>query len=174
MSRVPTRPGGRRLLPGIAVAGLALMCGGFAPPAPETIEISRRHWFFICAGVCPNFDVVVRPDGRVWVIRRHFDTVDDIRRFRVSAARAARVRAILEPFRPNADTPEPDECRHDATPEEAELIIRTVELEVKWARREASDHLIGCDTRDYDPLREAMGKALESLGLGIDAAPLER
>lgn len=102
-------------------------------------------------------------------MRRYFDSVDDVRQFRVSQARVARFRAILEPYRPDADTPEPSECRHEVSPQEAPLVFKAVEMEVKWTSAAGSDHLIGCDTPQYAALREALGRALQVLGLEVDA-----
>jgi Domain of unknown function (DUF6438) len=165
-----------RLARGALLLGLAMLCGAFTRPPQEgeSIELSRRHWWFICTGSCPNYDVIVQPSGQVTVIRRYFDTVDDVRRFRISPARLARLRAIVEPFRPDEGTPEPDRCDHHLTPEEeADMLVRTVEMEVKWAGPGRSYHLVACDTPEYAALRTAMDSALRTLGLEASAFPLE-
>ena len=156
---------------GMAVLlSLLIASAAFARPPErgEAIEISRRPWFGICAGVCPNYDVIMRPDGRVLVLRRHFDEVDEVRSFRVSPARLARLRAILASYRPNADTPEPSRCEHDVPPEEAAFVGDVVEMQVKWTGAAGSDHLVACDTQENAALREAIGAALQSLGLAVD------
>jgi hypothetical protein len=154
---------------------LSVPCGAFPRRGEtgETIEISRHLWFGICTGACPDYSVIVRPDGRVWVVRRYFDAVDEIRRFRISRARAARFREILAPYYPDDDTTEPSECRHDVPPGEESLVSKVVEMEVKWKSAAGSAHLIGCDTSEYGALREAIGGALESLGLAVNARPSE-
>jgi hypothetical protein len=138
------------------------------PQEGEAIQISRRPWFAICAGVCPNYHVAVRPDGAVLVLRRNFDSVDEVMSFRVSPARLARFRAILAAYRPTDDTPEPSRCEHDVRPEEAALVRDAVEIEVKWTGAAGSDHLVACDTQENAALREAIGAALQSLGIAAD------
>jgi len=165
-----------RLARGAVLSTVAFLCAAFAHPPgePEKIKISRRPWFGICAGVCPDYDIVMQTDRYVWVIRRNSGSVEDVRRFRISKRRAAKLRAILEPLRPNGDTREPEECRHDVPPEQAGLVIKAVEMEVKWVGPGRSDRRIGCATPEYEAMRITIDKALATLGVGADARALER
>ena len=145
-------------------------CASIPPHAPEdAITVSRRGWFAICVGICPEYDVTVQGGGRVWAVRRSYGAPDWVIPLRLSPARAARFRAILEPYRPARGDPEDLQCVHDVPPEEAQLVMKVTEFEIKWSD---GRHLIACDTPDNRPLRDAIDEALKSVGLGMTAYPL--
>lgn len=161
---------------GAALMVLLALSGRPAPPARpgETITVSRRPWFAVCAGVCPHYDVTVGPDGRGWSVRHRFDLPDLVRPLRVTRAGSARFRGILEAYRPGPADREIAGCRHHVAPEALPLVVKTVEIEVKWSGPRGSAHLIACDTPQYRRLNEAIDAALASLGLDVTAAPRRR
>jgi hypothetical protein len=159
---------------GRALAGLLILSGCAsvgARTSGETITVSRRPWFAICTGVCPDFDVTVEADGRVRSVRHYFDATDEMASFRSSTAGFARFRSLLAPYRPGEGHPEPSECRHDVDGSEAGFIVKTLEMEIKWSGPAGSAHLIACDTPDNEALKGAIGDALRSVGLEIDGRP---
>jgi hypothetical protein len=139
----------------------------------ETITVSRRPWFGICAGVCPNYDITVQPDGRVWSVRHHFDAADEVARLRVSGNQLVHFYSFLAPYQPNDGDPIPSKCEHHVSPQEAQLVLKAIEIEIKWFDASNSAHRIACDTPENAALREAIDGALRSLDLDIAGRPLD-
>jgi hypothetical protein len=142
-----------------------------ARPTDDAITLSRRPWFGVCAGVCPHYDVTVQADGRVWSVLHHFDWPDEVAASRVSQGRVERFRSILAGYRDQAGGPDSAECRHDVPPEEAELVLKTREIEIKWSTRESSAHLVACQTPENRALLEAIDEALGTVGLNVEGRP---
>jgi hypothetical protein len=148
-----------------AMVGLLGVVGLTSMPlaARETITVSRRPWFAICAGVCPYYDVTVRPDGHVLVKRGNFEE-----RFRVSPAEAADFFSKLRPFRPAGEEPDQLICVHDGRPEDAPLVMKVREIEIKWSDTRHAARLTACDNSVYADLIEAIRQALWSVHLYVD------
>jgi hypothetical protein len=101
-------------------------------PVDEAITVSRRPWFAICAGVCPDYDVTVWSDGRVKTVRRHLDVPDEVNQFRVSRHRAATFGQIVAPLRNLASQTASVPCAHNVSKEEAPLVMNVAEIEIRW------------------------------------------
>lgn len=143
-----------------------------AAPSGDTVTLSRRPWFGICAGVCPNYDVTVGPGGRAWSVLRSFHRPDQVVHLRPTWEQRARFLSLLAPFRPDGRRPERPECDHRLPPEEAPLLVRVTEIEIRWSGASGAAHLIACDTRENAALRAAIDEALLTLDLDIAARPL--
>src|SRR4051794_13323281 len=116
----------RKLFRRIAFVAFLGVAGCTSTPSVgrESIIVSRRPWFAICAGVCPNYDVTVSADGGVVAKRGHHED-----RFVVSRAEAADFRMKLQPFRPVGEQPDPLVCTHDdVRPEDAPLVMKVREI----------------------------------------------
>jgi hypothetical protein len=125
--------------------------------------VSRRPWYVICAGVCPYYDVTVWADGRVLTKLGNHEE-----RFRVSRAEAAAFRSKLRPFRPAGEQPDPLVCSHDGRPEDAPLVMKVREIEIRWSGTDHPARLAACDNSLYADLREAIRQALWSVHLYVD------
>jgi hypothetical protein len=137
----------------------------------ETVTITRRPWYPVCAGVCPFYDVTVRADGRAWSVRHSLGEADGITPLRIPGARLARFYAALAPYHPRGRDVEPSECRHDGLPGEGPLVSTVVEIAVKWSGRRGSAHVIACDTQENAGLTKAIEAALRSLRLDVTGRP---
>jgi hypothetical protein len=155
----------KKLFRRLAIVGLLGVVGVTSTPlaARETITVSRRPWFAICAGVCPYYDVRVWPDGHVLVKRGSFEE-----RFRVSPAEAADFSSKLRPFRPAGEEPDKLICVHDGRPEDAPLVMKVREIEIRWSDTRHAARLTACDNSVYADLEEAIDQALRSIHLSID------
>jgi hypothetical protein len=141
-----------------------LAANSFAPSAArESITVSRRPWFLVCEGVCPDYEVTVWADGRVLVKR---DNHED--RFRVSRAEVADFRRKLRPFRPVGEQLDPLICSHAARPEDEPPVMEVVEIEIRWSGTDHPARLTACDNRLYADLTEAIRQALWSIHLYLD------
>ena len=157
-----------RFVAAVILSGLPLLSGcasvGTAV-SMESISVSRRPWFGVCAGVCPNYDVTVWADGRVLSVRRYSHVPDVVQRFRVPTRDAAQFRSILLPYRPtNAQDVEPT-CEHRVSPDEAELVLKVREIEMVWSGPSGPSRLVACDN---PALLEALRRALWSVNLYLD------
>lgn len=165
------------LLRRAALVGLALLsaCASTRAPLPgETVTVSRRPWFAVCTGVCPNYDVTVEPDGRAQSVLHAFDRSAEVVPLRISRERRARFHNILAPFRPAGRQPAPAVCDHGVDAQEARLVVKAKEIEITWSGAGGSARLIACDTPENAALRKAIDAALLSLGLDIGGRPLRR
>jgi len=149
----------------VAFMGFLGVAGSTSTPtgARESITVSRRPWFAICAGVCPNYDVTVSADGRVVAKRGSGEE-----RYRVSRAEAARFRKKLQPFRPVGEQRDPLVCAHEGRPEDAPLMMKVREIEIWWSGVPHPARLAACDTAAYADLTEAIRQALWSVHLYVD------
>jgi hypothetical protein len=154
-----------RLFHRLAIVGLLVVPTITSTPAAarDSITVSRRPWFAICAGVCPYYDVTVWADGRVLAKRRN-----DEKRFRVSRAEAADFSRRLRPFRPVGEQPDQLVCHHGGRPEDAPLIMKVTEIEITWTGSSHPARLAACDNAVYAALTEAIRQALWSVHLYMD------
>ena len=148
--------------------GILLISNG-APARPqisnETITVSRRPWFAICAGVCPNNDITVRSDGRVVAVRHHLEEPDEIERF-VTRAEVAFFRSKLLPYRRSYDWPAPT-CEHNVSPEEAPGVMKVTEIEITWSDSDRTGLFIACADQNAVKLLEAIQEALWAVHLYV-------
>jgi hypothetical protein len=158
---------GLLVLSGCASPGTQASGGAYG----DTITVSRRPWFAICAGLCPNYDVTVQADGRLWSVRHAYDVPDRVSSARISSAALARFRSILAPYRPAPEAGEPSACRHEASAQTQELIVEAREIDVKWSGAGTSAHLIACDTPENAALRGAIAEALRAVHLDPAGEP---
>jgi hypothetical protein len=131
--------------------------------APESITVSRRPWFAICTNVCPDYDVTVSADGEVVAKRGSNEE-----RFQVSPAEAADFRNKLRPFRPVGEQPDQLVCAHDGRPEDAPLVMKVREIEIRWSGTSRPARLSACDNALHADLTEAIRQALWSVHLYVD------
>lgn len=161
-----------------ASVALLLLLSGCATPAAEnsgeSITVSRRPWFGLCTGVCPNYDVTVEGSGRVWAIGHRAGAADALAAPRVSRRQLARFRGLLAPYRPAAGHGEPDQCKHAVNGQEAKLVMDVREIDIRWSRKGRSDQLIACDVPENARLVAAIAEALAALGLSADGRPVDR
>lgn len=137
-------------------------CVSTQTAAEETVTVSKRPWFGICAGLCPNYDVTVWADGRVMAVRHSWHGADEIERFRVSRIDAARFRSILLPYRPSAVQQREPVCHHAVPPEQAQLVLKVREVEILWSSPSHRRRVIACDARE---ISEALRQALRAVQL---------
>ncbi len=149
----------------LAIVSLLGVAGLTSTPsaARESITVSRRPWFAICGGVCPYYDVTVWADGRVLAKQG-----DHEERFRVSRAGAADFASKLRPFRPAGEQPDPLVCSHDVRPEEAPLVMKAREIEIKWSGADRPARLAACDSAAHADLTDAIRQALWSVHLNVN------
>jgi hypothetical protein len=156
------------------VSLVALATIGAAPlpnPAIETIKVSVRFPFAVCTGVCPNYDLQVRADGRVELRRLSFDGADEYRRFRVSDRKAAEFFHRLDTLRPaGGGEPRETHCGAGLSPDEARLHIDVKELEIVWIDAQRAQHLEECETAER---MDTLGDALRAVGLHSDGSRME-
>ena len=154
-----------KLLHRLALVSLLGIASLISTPsvARERITVSRRPWFGICAGVCPNYDVTVWTDGEVVAKRGSSEE-----RFHVSRAEAADFSSKLRPFRPVGEQPDPLVCAHDERPKDAPLVMKVREIEIRWLGTNHSARLVACDNALYADLTEAIRQALWSAHLYLD------
>lgn len=157
------------------LVGLVLVTGCVStfPAGRPSTTVSRRLWYAICTGICPNYDVTVWADGRVLVVRRSANPDsrrDEVERFRVSSAEAAEFQRRLLPFRPAGQLPEPLVCYHaDVRAEEAPLVLKVREVEINWSDPDHPARLVACDNASGQGLTEAIRQALWSIHLYVNA-----
>src|SRR4051812_37095018 len=154
----------------IALAALFLSpaCASIREPAPGQINVAGRPWFGICLGACPDYEVTVWEDGRVVAVRHRFEGADEVEQFRVSRAEAAEFRARLRRYRPVGDAPVPAFCDHHVPADEAPLLLKVTELEIRWSDARPS-RLVACATSENARLEEAIRRALWSVHLYLNA-----
>jgi len=155
----------------ILVSLIALAAINAAPPPAspiETMKISRRHPFALCTGLCPNYDLQVRADGRIDLRRLSFDGADEFRQFRVSERKAAEFYHRIDALRP-ADGRDVDEanCAETLPPDQAQSHIDVKEIEIVWVTAQSAQHLEGCQTAARI---ETLGDALRIVGLRPDGS----
>ena len=150
----------------VALAALLLLpaCASISEQPSESVTVARRPWFGICAGVCADYDVTVWNDGRVVSIRHNVDEPDEVERFRVSHAEAAEFRTKLHPYRPVGDAPVPEFCEHPLRSDEASLLMKVAEIEIRWSDRRPN-RIVACDTKVNAKLVEDIKQALWSVHL---------
>jgi hypothetical protein len=155
----------KRLFHHLAIVCLLGIAGITSTPsaAEESITVSRRPWYPVCAGLCPYYDVTVWADGRVFTNRGNYEE-----RFRVSRAEAADFRRKLRPFHPAGDQPDPLVCTHDGRPEDDALVMKVTEIEIRWSGTRHPARLAACDNAVYADLTEAIRQALWSIHLYAD------
>lgn len=152
----------------VAIATLSLAAASACAAAPrrggETITISQRWWFGICAGICRSYDITVSPQGQVFsrtltLAGNAFHT----ERFRVTLAEAAHFRTILLPFRPVGLRRTQAICTHDVRdlgPRERQFVRHVTEIQISWRGPRSSARLIGCENPQDARLQQAIWDAL--------------
>ncbi|HMI19893.1 MAG TPA: hypothetical protein VK533_10140 [Sphingomonas sp.] len=138
---------------------------------PTAVTVSRRLWFGICAGVCSSYDVTVSASGDV-VTHKVLMDGNRSRHYRVTPEAAARFMERLRPFRPQGERRTHLECKHDVTPQEAELLLHVTEVEIRWRSSVQPGRLIACDTADDQPILDAIGHALAEIRLWPSGSPI--
>ena len=154
----------------LAVLGSLLVSGCAsmgAATADDIITVARRPWFQVCAGVCPNYDVTVWPDGRVSAVRHNWGAPDEVERFRVSPESATDFRRILAPYKPAGGAGDAPVCKHDVLSEEASLVRKVTKIEVTWIGSRNPARLVACDGKGSAGLTEAIRQALWSVNLYV-------
>jgi hypothetical protein len=160
-----------------AVAFLALAlcsCATVAPKPVETITISERMWYPICAGVCPDFDARIRSDGQIYT-HVSLSPQAGMHRLQVTPERAAQFAAIIAqlgaPGRPQPIGP----CEHYLpqgdpfnNPESRRSLSKDPAVVIRWSGS-AEGQLVRCDT-DW-AAKETIRKALWRVGLYLDGSP---
>jgi hypothetical protein len=146
-------------------------CVSTKPFAEETVTVSVRPWFGICTGVCPNYDVTIWGDGRVFAVRYGFRALAGIERFRVSRAEAAEFRRIMRPYRPAGNQRGEPVCHHPVAPDDEPFVMKVREFEMVWSSQGVRRRLIACD----DPERnEALSRALRAIQMYPDGRRITR
>ena len=154
---------------GAAISASSLLLMGAnanAQGASESVKISRRPWYGLCAGTCPSYDISVEKNGAVET-RTDVDLAQmaQIQRSNVPLASVARFRAILAPYRPRGERRTHAVCQHPVSAEEARLLTHHIEIEIRWTSPGASSRLIACDDGQDAQLLTAIHEALSTLGL---------
>jgi hypothetical protein len=136
---------------------VACLVGCATPRAerPGSITVIQRHGYAICAGYCPNLDVVVREDGLVTLSRGY------PRPLQVSVKQAAQFVRTLNPYRPTVREAGPATCGSWNTADP--LVVKVLPYEIIWTDADGSTfRLRSCG----DPgLGEAIRQAFWSIGL---------
>jgi hypothetical protein len=130
-------------------------------PSDGTTSISQGRWYAsYCVSTCFGpYKVTVSSDG---VVTDEFAGHEQ--RGRISAAKAAKFRKILAPYRPGAKWPPPVTCeQHTGGKYTAPYSYsgRLAELELTWSDRNGTDRLIACDTPENATLSNAISQALK-------------
>ena len=140
---------------------------GCATPSTQTlssITVIQRHPYIVCAGYCPDLDVMVREDGQVTLFRHHSHDPSHIERLRVTAEQAAQFRQILGPHRPAIRDAGPTACEFWNTPDPG--VIRVLPYEVTWTDAKGSaSRLRSCGGLTDRSLPETIREALWAIGL---------
>lgn len=149
----------------LMLAGCVAPRSGEGPAGPIAIEgDSIRYETGPCFGVCPVYQVTVRPDGSGVFNGIRFTAVTGERAFRVSRADYAAFAATLAPYRPASGTvlytpANPKNCAEQATD------LPTVD--VTWTRAigdsQALSFYFGCDMEKNHVMGEALGSAPDRL-----------
>lgn len=155
-----------------ALIGLSTPTAAKPRMASETITISRRPWFAICAGLCPNYDVTVSKNGEVAARIRSAGERDAVTRYRVSRSDVARFRGILQPLKPRAFHLTRPSCDHAVTAEERPLLLRVSEIEIRWGNAGSRQRLMACDNERDQQIRQTIERALEAVHLSVAAQRL--
>ncbi len=145
---------------------------GCAPAHTESLHsvtITQRPTYAICAGYCPDVDVVIRDDGRVTVSQHSLDEPEQIRHLQVGSERAARailtLRRHLPP--PYAD---PGQCSSWNTDDEG--VLKVYQFQITWSAPDGrTDELRSCGGVEDRHVREAIRTALDSIGLYMGGEP---
>ncbi len=93
---------------------------------------------------------------------------DEVERFRVSRAEAADFRSKLLPYRPAGEQTKLFDCFHTGRPEDAPMVMKAREIEIKWSGTGHPARLEACDNAIYSDLTEALRQALWSVHLYQD------
>lgn len=129
----------------------------------DIVTVGIRHNYVMCAGICPNIDVTVWPDGRVLVV--HHNDTGDVKRFRVSPSRASQFHELLAPYRTYNLQRQQHACDDEVAEEQKPFMLKVTEIAITWGR--ANDRFVACKTPDNAALREAIRQALWSVDLYI-------
>jgi hypothetical protein len=159
----------KRLI-GTALVGVLVGCATPQREGLTSLTIMQRPSYGICAGYCPNLDVIVREDGQVTVSKHHFEAPDEIRRVQVTTKQAALLSRMLEPYRPRRGDTGPVDCRfwNSADP----LVLKVHPYRVVWTNADGgTSELRACGDAKDAGLPEAMRAALWSIGLYMGGEP---
>jgi hypothetical protein len=88
--------------------------------------------------------------------------------FAFPVPKAADFRSKLQPFRPLGEQADPLVCSHAGRPEDAPLVIKVREIEIRWSSTDHPARLEGCDNAAYAGLTEAIRQALWAVQLYVD------
>ena len=140
---------------------------GCATPHTErldSITITQRPTYAICAGYCPNVDVIVREDGRVTVSSHHLDEPDEVRHLKVTLGKAARFIRIMSPHRPPLREAGPVGCGFCNTTDP--LVLKAYPHQVTWTDADGGTfQLHSCGDPSDPNLSETIRRALWSIDL---------
>src|SRR5689334_14876049 len=92
---------------------LVVCLAGCATPHREGLTyltIVQRPIYGICAGYCPDVDVVVVEDGQITVSKHRLNEPDELKRMHVTPRQAAQFSRMLAPYRPKLHNNGPVEC----------------------------------------------------------------
>lgn len=153
-----------RIMKRLVSAAFVLCLVGCATPRTErlsSITVIQRPSYAICAGTCPNLDVVVRRDGQVTLSRRYSEHLQ------VSLKQAAQFARILGPYRPALRDAGPATCEFWNTADP--MMLKVYPYEIIWTDPDGStSRLRSCP----DPgLGEAVRQAFWSIGLTVGGEP---
>ena len=148
-----------------AFAALVVTCSVAGSPkhAPSTVKVSRRLWYGICTGVCPDYDVVVTSLGRVDV--RSLMAGKTKVQYRVAPSAAARFMSWLRPYRKQGFHRTRTTCDHHLSDPDARLLVHVREVEITWHDNGGTSRLIACDTEEDRPILTAIKKAFAEVSL---------
>lgn len=156
----------------VAFVALALCsCATVAPTPVETITISERMWYPICAGVCPDFDASIRSDGQIYTHVRF--GLAGVYRLQVTPQRVAQFAAMIRPLGSPGKLEPIAPCSHylpkdDPFYDQRYSLRKEPALVIRWSGS-AESQLIRCDTDGAT--KEIMRKALWHVGLYLNGSP---
>jgi hypothetical protein len=152
----------------ISTALIACLVGCATSPTEQlsSITVAQRPTYAVCAGYCPNLDVVVRPDGQVTVLRQgnrpstHLHLTDE---------QAAQFIHILSGHRPVLREAGPPACGFwNATDP---LVLKAYPYQVTWTDVDSRTVRLRSCGGPGDSLPEAIRQALWSIGLYLGGEP---
>ena len=135
---------------------LLLLTTAASSQAEETITIHERFNRLICAGLCLDFDLVVRSGGSVEYRRRMVfsETWDPPRRYQITPAEYRDFASRLRPIRPKGDSIPQKKCGGDMVRPHIFL------WDIAWSGGSPS-RLRACG--DTPRVQESIGSAMKSL-----------
>jgi hypothetical protein len=146
----------------VTFALAACATAGDSAPDQPSVFIRFRSPYAICSGVCPHFETEVRPDGVVST-RQLFD--GEATRFQAEPAKLERFRKMLDELRPAGTRAIDLRCEQARLPDGSPDRLsdpKPDDTEVRWSGAGEAGRLTACG--DNQPIREAVGDALRSLG----------